>query len=155
MSAKISISEKFMFWGTDKNNLTFSVPYPSKGIFESAQTTAVREGAGDGGALIGQVVGRRLCKQNMTWSTMTCEKWWEINSWIENNMKRNKSFSFYCKYFNFNLGKWITHLCYLGYITCTPFANNAEQSSDTFEMPKYLQNCSVGVIDCGIVENEE
>lgn len=153
MYAKIFMSEKFMFWGTDKNNLTLSLPYPSKGAFESAQTASAQESAG--GDIVGQVVGRRRCKQNMIWSTMDCEKWWEINSWIENNIRKSRSFSFYCKYFNFNLGKWITHACYLGNITCTPFDNHSEQDSDEFGMPKYLRNCSVDMIDCGIVENEE
>lgn len=153
MPTKLFMNNNFMYWGTTKNNFTLSVPYPASGAFESARTVTTQESAN--GEVVGQIVGRRRDKQNMSWKAMDCEKWWEINNWIENNVKSNGSFSFYCKYFNFNLGKWMTHSCYIGNVSCTPFAIDSDTTSEEFGQPRYLLNCSVNVIDCGIVEEEE
>lgn len=153
MPTKYLMKEGFMFWGVDKNNLDLSIPYPHSGAFESARTVETQDSAN--GEVVGQMVGRRRDKQNMKWNVMDCEKWWQINRFIDENMKGGQGFSFYCRYFNFNLGKWMTHKCYVGNQTCTPFGINSDQDSDEFGMPTYIRDCSVNVIDCGIVEEEE
>lgn len=153
MPTKIQQNPRFMFWGTDGKNFPLAVPYPSSGSFESARTVETQNSAN--GEVVGQLVGRRRDKQNMTWNVMDCEKWWEINNWIDGNMENGGAFSFYAKYFNFNLGKWMVHTCYVGNPVCTPFAIDSDEDSTEFGMPKYLLNCTLNVIDCGIVEESE
>ena len=153
MPIKLPMNAKFMYWGTSQNNLTLAVPYPSSGAFESARTVTTQESSN--GEIVAQLVGRTRDKQNMKWNVMDCEKWWEINNWLEDNIISGGIFSFYCKYFNFNLGKWQVHQCYVGNPSCTPFAVNSDETSEQFGMPRFLRDCTLNVIDCGIVEDEE
>lgn len=147
---RIRFKPTFVYFGTSSDNLTLAIPYPSSGAFESATTVTTQSSAN--GEVVGQVVGRTRDKQNMTWKVMDREKWWEINNWIENNIESSGEFSFYCKYFNFNLGRWMIRKFYPSNRTCEPFSINSDQSSEEFGMPKFLRNCQMNIIDCGIVE---
>ena len=149
---KIQYNANFVYFGKTKTDFSLSVPYPSDGMFESATTVRTQESAS--GEIIGQVVGRTRDKQSMAWNVMDREKWWEINNWIEAGLKNDASFSFYCKYFNFNLGRWMIRQFYPGNRKCLPFGVNSDPSSAQFGMPKFLRNCSMNIIDCGILEDD-
>lgn len=149
---KIQYNANFVYFGKTKTDLSLSVPYPSNGMFESVTTVRTQESSS--GEIIGQVVGRTRDKQSMTWNVMDREKWWEINNWIEAGLKNDASFSFYCKYFNFNLGKWMIRQFYPGNRKCLPFGVNSDPYSAQFGMPKFLRNCSMNIIDCGILEDD-
>ena len=140
----------FMYWGKTADTCTFGIPYPSSGIFESARTVTLSDSAS--GEVVGQLVGRTRHKQNMTWNVLDRDTWWEMNNWLEENIS-DKGFSFYCRYFNFNTGKWQTKQFYAGNPTCTPFGVNSDETDDDFGMPKMLLNCTLNVIDCGILED--
>ena len=151
---RIKYNAKFVYFGKEKNNFTLALPYPSDGIFESATTVQTQESAN--GEIVGQVIGRTRDKQNMTWSVLDREKWWEINNWIENNIKQDAAFSFYCKYFNFNLGRWMIRQFYPGNRKCKPFAINSDDTNlDEYGKPRLLLNCQMNIIDCGILEDDE
>lgn len=135
----------FLYLGTspdtDREHYSIAMPYPTVGraVFETSRMVDSARNAN--GALVGRQVGRSVAKQNMAWDKIDCEKWWEFNRWIENN-----HFTFYCHYFDFNLGYWRTNLFYVGDIKCTPGPVSTETG-----LPVYLSSASVNVIDCGVM----
>lgn len=126
---------------TNAENYTIAVPYPSEGqaLFET--TRMVDSGRNANGELVGRVVGRSNDKQNMSWAVMPCEKWWEMNRFFENG-----HFTFYCCYFNHNLGQWNTRLFYLGDVKANPYIVNPQSGE-----PAFYRDASFNVIDCGVV----
>lgn len=134
----------FIHFGTAPNNMTLSIPYPSSAPFETARTVTMQDSSD--GSIVAQQVGRSRDKQSMSWKVMNCEKWWEINNWIETN-----GMFFYCRYFNFNRGIWQTRKFYCSNISCEPFFINNDTDSPDYGKPAHLQNCTLNVIDMGEV----
>ncbi|MEG2843128.1 MAG: hypothetical protein RR900_06540 [Ruthenibacterium sp.] len=138
-------NENFLFLGaspaTNAAQYEIAVPYPTVGgaCFETARMVdAARNARGE---MVGRMAGRSLDKQNMTWDVMPCDKWWALNRWFENG-----HFTFYCHYFNHNLGMWQTRLFYLGDVKTNPVHVNGKTG-----VPAYYTGATFNVIDCGVV----
>ena len=118
-----------------------AVPYPTEGgaVFETSRM--VDAGRNANGTMVGRMVGRACGKQNMRWSAISCARWWALNRFLEAG-----NFTFYCHYFNFNLGVWETRLFYAGDVKCSPYFVDAGTGA-----PRYLKDASLNVIDCGVV----
>lgn len=133
---------RFMYLGTAISNNDISgdvlaISFPSEGPFETER--AVNSARNAYNVVVGQMVGRSVDKQNMTWSVLAREKWWEINRWLEAH-----GMFFYCKYFAHNTGKWMIRRFYAGGPSCVPFKVNAATGQ-----PAFYRDCSLNVIDTG------
>ena len=135
----------FLYWGsssaTSRENYEIAVPYPTLGsaLFETSRMVDSARNAR--GEMVGRQVGRSIDKQNMAWSKLSCEVWWRMNRWIEAG-----HFTFYCHYFNFNLGRWETRLFYVSDMKCSPYLIDPASG-----MPDFVTDASVNVIDCGVI----
>lgn len=123
--------------GNDLSGNILAVPFPSDGPFETARAVNAARNANN--VVVGQMVGRSVDKQSMTWSVLAREKWWEINRWIEAH-----GMFFYCKYFSHNTGKWMIRRFYCGDPKCLPFKVNASTG-----IPAFYRECTLNVIDTG------
>lgn len=139
----IKINPKFMYFGTTKGSLDLAIPFPSSGPFETSR--AVDSARNALGEVVGQMVGRSVDKQSMTFNVLPCSKWWEMNRWIEAN-----GMFFWCHYFSHNYGTWKDRRFYCGNPSCEPYMVNA----DTGE-PAFYRNCKLNVIDMGESEESE
>lgn len=126
---------------TNRENYSIAVPYPTKGKAPFATSRLVDSGRNAQGAMVGRMIGRSLDKQSMSWEVISCAKWWEMNRWFEDN-----HFTFYCHYFNFNTGRWLTRLMYISDVTVSP-----ELIESSTGEPAFLRDASVNVIDCGVI----
>lgn len=134
------IDPRFMYWGTTRGSTSeLAVPFPSvdSGVFETSR--AVNAGRNANNSVIGQMVGRSVDKQNMQWSVLPCDKWWEINNWVEDH-----GMFFWCHYFSHNTGVWKDRRFYCGDFKCQPFKVDAATG-----IPAFYRNCEVNVIDMG------
>lgn len=135
----------FLYFGaspnTSKTNYAIKVPYPTLGKAPFTTSRLVDSARNANGTMVGRMVGRSIDKQEMGWDVISCALWWEMNRWFENN-----HFTFYCHYFNFNTGKWLTRLMYISDVAVSPEFINAATGE-----PEYLRNASVNVIDCGVI----
>lgn len=136
------IDPRFMYWGSgisngDLSGNTIAISFPSDGAFQTQR--AVNSARNAYNVVVGQMVGRSVDKQNMTWSVLPREQWWRINRWLEAN-----GMFFYCKYFSHNVGKWMIRRFYCGDITCDPYKIDAVTG-----IPAVYRNCTVNVIDMG------
>lgn len=145
MPINIRMKPGFMYWGTNSENLTLEVPFPTSGTFETSRKVQTQESAD--GSIVAQVIGRSKDKQTLSWVVMDCNKWWEINNWIEAN-----GMFFYCKYFNFNLGIWQIKKFYCENPSCEPYRPNSNPSHAQYGMPRFLENCRITVVDMGNVD---
>lgn len=143
LSGLLNEDGRFMQIGTSPSNLTLQIPYPTigKGIFQTSRM--VDAGRNASGAVIGQMVGRSIDKQNMGWNVISCEKWWEINQFLEAN-----GLFFYCRYFNHNLGEWKVRKFYAGDPQVEP--RNLDPETQIPRDGVYY-NATLNVIDCGEV----
>lgn len=134
---------KFLYIGaeanTSKTNYAVAVPYPSEGMAGFATSRMVSAGRNADGAMVGQLVGRAVDKQQLGWQRITCEKWWQLHRWFTDG-----HFTFYCHYFDHNCGVWRTRLFYLGDVSVNPY--NVEQSG----AGRYYRDARFSVIDCGV-----
>lgn len=135
---------RFMQIGMSPTSLTLQVPFPSigQGLFQTSRL--VDAGRNANGAVVGQMIGRSVDKQNMGWTAISCEKWWEINRFIENN-----GLFFYCRYFNHNLGEWKVRRLYAGDPQVEP--RNLDPETQVPRDGVY-HNATLNVIDMGEVE---
>jgi len=140
----INYTEGFIYFGKSAGVMSLSIPYPATAPFETARSVTLQDSSD--GSIVAQQVGRSRDKQSMSWKAMNCQKWWEINSWLESN-----SMFFYCRYFNFNRGIWQVHKCYCGNITCEPVFIESDTDSPNYGKPHHLENCNLNVIDMGEV----
>lgn len=135
----------FLYWssspGVSRESYEVAVPYPDLGSAAFETSRMVDSARNARGEMVGRMVGRSIDKQNMAWSKLSCAVWWEMNRWIENG-----HFTFYCHYFNFNLGRWETRLFYVGDFKASPGPVDPATGE-----PQYIQDASVNVIDCGII----
>lgn len=132
---------RFMQIGTSSTNLTLEVPYPSIGQGVFLTSRMVDSGRNANGAVVGQMVGRSVDKQSMGWSAISCEKWWEINRFLEDN-----GLFFYCRYFNHNTGEWKVRRFYAGDPQVEP--RNLDPETQVPRDGVYY-NATLNVIDCG------
>lgn len=114
-----------------------AVPFPSKATFETAR--AVDSARNANNVVVGQMVGRAVDKQSMTWNVLPCASWWRINRWLESH-----GMFFYVKYFAHNTGKWMIRRFYCGNPKCDPFKIDPENG-----VPDVYTNCSINIIDMG------
>lgn len=142
MPINIKMKTGFMYWGTTIEEQPLEVPYPTSGTFESNKKVQAQESAD--GSMVLQIIGRTRDKQKLTWEIMDCEKWWEINNWIETN-----GVVFYCKYFNFNLGVWQIKKFYVENPNCIPYRPSSNKLSNDYGKPRFLQNCELTITDMG------
>lgn len=126
---------------TSRSDYAIALPYPTVGSAAFETSRMVDSARNANGEMVGRQIGRSVSKQNMGWSRISCEKWWEFNRWIEAG-----HFTFYCHYFNFNMGRWETRLFYVGDFKASPGPVDPDTG-----MPAYLVDASVNVIDCGVV----
>lgn len=138
MSANIPIDARFIYLGTSKGVKSLAIPFPSSGPFETSRN--VDSARNIRGEVVAQKVGRSIDKQSMTFNVLPCDKWWEINNWIEQN-----GMFFWCHYFAHNYGVWRDRKFYCGNLTCEPYMVDAETG-----IPKFYHNCTVNVIDMGV-----
>jgi len=119
-------------------SMIYTLPYPdrSNALFQSEYPVDASRNAN--GVVVGQRVGNRVDKQNMSWSLIETNKWWAFNNFINNN------FFFYVHYFNFNIGKWQTKKFYHGSPECNPM-----NIDTTNGKPMWLENAKVNIIDKG------
>ena len=137
-----NVDPRFLYWGTavsnnDLSGNTLAVSFPTEGPFQTSRI--VNAARNVNGAVVGQMVGRSVDKQNMTWSVLQREQWWKMNRWLETN-----GMYFYCKYFAHNVGKWLIRRFYVGDVSCDPFKINADTGA-----PDVYRNCTLNVIDMG------
>jgi len=102
----------FMYLGSTiaiaNSNNALKIPFPdSPASFESEWAFDGNRNANN--VLVGQFVGRQNDKQNCSWGLLPVEIWWELNQFRKVN--RN---TFYCRYFDHNLGVWHTRKFYTG-----------------------------------------
>lgn len=144
MRTKSSGETGFLYLGqsasTSKTNYAVKVPYPDAGKNPFTTSRLVDSARNAQGTLVGRMVGRSMDKQEMSWSWIDCESWWRLNRWFEEN-----HFTFYCHYFNFNTGLWMTRLMYLSDVKVSP--GLVTRTGDAL----YLRDASFSVIDCGVV----
>ena len=143
MPISIKMKPRFMYWGTTSNSLTLEVPFPTSETFETSRNAAIQESAD--GSMVAQMIGRSRDKQTLSWIVMDCNKWWEINNWLEEN-----GMFFYCKYFNFNRGIWQIKKFYCTSPSCEPYRPNSDSNSVDYGKPRFLQNCEISVVDMGM-----
>lgn len=117
------------------------VPFPSEGKATFETSRMVDSARNARGEMVGRQIGRSVHKQNMEWDVMPCETWWELNRWFDEG-----HFTFYCHYFNHNLGQWDTKLFYLGDVKTNPFLVDPKTGA-----PAFYRGASFNVIDCGVV----
>lgn len=127
--------------GTDRNNYAVAIPYPDLNATPFEEEVFVDAGRNASGETVGQVVGRAIHKQGLEWTNLKCEKWYEMMNWFNNG-----HFSFYCHFFNFNVGEWQTKLFYRGNAKCMPGIINAETGR-----PEKFRTASISIVDCGVV----
>lgn len=137
-----SYDARFMYLATELSNgelagNILAIPFPSEGLFETAR--AVNSARNANNVVVGQMVGRSVDKQSMSWKALAREKWWEINRWIEAN-----GMFFWCKYFAHNYGAWKIRRFYCGDPKCEPFKIDPATG-----IPEMYINCSINVIDMG------
>lgn len=136
-------AEGFIYLGASKNtsdtDYAIAIPYPSEAPFETSRM--VDAGRNTNGAMVGRMVGRSMDKIALSWAVIPCEQWWRMNRWFEAG-----HFTFYCHFFNHNLGYWQTRLYYLGNVKTEPYMVKPENGE-----PAYYRNASFSVIDCGVV----
>ena len=140
----IKLDPRFMYWGTGSDveeNFDIEVPFPSSGPFETSR--AVDSARNARGEVVGQMVGRSVDKQSMTFNVLSCEKWWEMNNWIETH-----GMFFWCYYFSHNLGVWKTRRFYCGNPSCEPYMIDAATGKPAFD-----RNCKLNVIDMGEIDD--
>lgn len=92
-------------------------------------------------AMVGRMVGRSLDKQEMSWDTISCRLWWAMNRWFEAG-----HFTFYCHYFNHNLGRWETRLFYLSDVKVSPDLVDPGTGE-----PAFYRDAAYNIIDCGVL----
>lgn len=135
----------FLYLGTSpetsRENHSIAVPYPDQGKAPFTTSRLVDSARNAQGTMVGRMIGRSLDKQEMGWSTISCSLWWEMNRWFEDN-----HFTFYCHYFNFNTGRWLTRLMYISDVKVSP-----EIIDPGTGEPAFLRDASVNVIDCGVI----
>ena len=145
MPIDLKESTGFLYFGaspeTSKTNYAIKVPYPSLGKAPFTTSRLVDSARNAQGTMVGRMVGRSLDKQEMGWEVISCALWWEMNRWFEDN-----HFTFYCHYFNFNTGRWLTRLMYISDVTCSPDLVESETGE-----PAFLRDASVNVVDCGVI----
>lgn len=145
MPAKLNEKLGFLYWGsgpeTNRENYEVAVPYPTLGsaLFETSRMVDSARNAR--GEMVGRQVGRSIDKQSMGWSKLSREVWWAMNRWIEAG-----HFTFYCHYFNMNLGRWETRLFYISDLKAMPGPVDPVTGE-----PEYLSDASANVIDCGVI----
>ena len=142
MPINIKMKPGFMYWGKSTDALDLEVPFPTSGTFETSRKSQMQESSD--GSIVAQVIGRSRDKQTLTWEIMDCNKWWEINNWLEEN-----GMFFYSRYFNFNRGIWQTRKFYVESPSCEPYRPSSNQSLASYGMPRFLQNCEITVVDMG------
>lgn len=125
--------------GTDKSNYAIAVPYPDKAPFTTSRM--VDSGRNATGTMVGRMVGRSLDKQEMSWDTISCRLWWAMNRWFEAG-----HFTFYCHYFNHNLGRWETRLFYLSDVKVSPDLVDPGTGE-----PAFYRDAAYNIIDCGVL----
>ena len=118
-----------------------AIPFPSEGPFETAR--AVDSARNINNVVVGQMLGRSVDKQSMSWNVLPCQTWWKINRWFETH-----GMFFYCKYCAHNTGKWMIRRFYCGDPKCSPYKIDANTG-----VPQVYRNCSVNVIDTGSSTN--
>lgn len=133
------IDARFMYWGAAKGATDVAIPFPSVGGAAFLTSRNVDAGRNANGVVVGQMVGRPVDKQEMSWAALPCEKWWEMNRWITDN-----GMFFWCHYFNHNLGRWMDRRFYCGDFSCMPALVNPQTG-----IPDRYEKCSVNVIDMG------
>ena len=69
-----------MYWGTTSNSLTLSTL--TSGTFETSRNASIQESAD--GSIVAQMIGRWEITNTLL-GVMDCNKWWEINNWLETN----------------------------------------------------------------------
>lgn len=126
---------------TSSTDYTVKVPYPKAGgaAFETSRMVDAARNAN--GSMVGRQIGRSLAKQNLAWDIIPCEVWWEMNRFFEAG-----HFTFYCCFFDFNLGEWKTRLFYVSDVKVSPGLVDAGSGE-----VKYLRDASFNVIDCGVM----
>lgn len=126
---------------TSREHYAVAVPYPSAGAAAFETQRMVDSARNANGELVGRQVGRAVHKQNLSWSVISCEKWWELHRWFEDG-----HFTFYCCFFNHTVGRWETRLFYLGDVKAQPYLVDEATGE-----PKFYRDASFNVIDCGTV----
>lgn len=129
---------RFMYWGNNVNNLSFSVPAPT-------QVSAESEWGFDGArnadyVLRGDFVGRPIFKRSMSWSLILCTDWYAMNRFIEENRG-----VFWCNYFDDIVGKWLTRRFYRG----NPKVEIIRIDKSTGEPDTWYRNATLNIIDTG------
>lgn len=139
MPTNPTIDPRFMYWGSSKGDRDLAIPFPSSssGVFETSR--AVDSARNANNVVVGQMVGRSVAKQNMTWAALPCDIWWEMNNWVEEH-----GMFFWCHYFDHCRGRWDDRRFYCGNFKCTPSMVDPDTG-----IPKYYKSCSVNVIDTG------
>lgn len=130
-----------MYWGTTSASQPFAVPYPSieSTAFEAEQFVDSLRNAN--GELVTTMIGRRQDKQNMFWTVLDTDVWWEMNRFVRDN-----GMFIYCRYFNFNYGEWYTRRFYIGPTTAQPY-----MVDEATHKPRFMRDCQMNVIDRGFV----
>lgn len=136
-----TFNRTFMYWGTSAESQPFAVPYPSieNTAFEAEQFVDSLRNAN--GELVTTAIGRRQNKQNLYWTVLPTDLWYEINQFILDN-----GMFFWCRYYDFNVGVWRTRQFYAGPSTADPYMVNAATHK-----PKWMLNCQLNVIDRGFI----
>lgn len=132
---------QFMYWGVSPDALDFAIPYPSVGHAAFETQRGVDSARNTSWEVVATQLGRPSDKQNMEWTVLDPEIWWDMNRWLEAN-----GMFFWCRYFSFNTGEWRVRRFYCGDVSAEPFMLNIRTG-----LPKYMLNCKLNVIDCGIV----
>lgn len=123
---------------TSQTAYSVAVPYPSQDAAVFSTSRMVNAGRNANGAMVGQMVGRPIDKQQLGWQRIEREKWWELQRFFTDG-----NFIFYCCYFDHSTGLWRTRRFYLGDVQATPVKVGADGK------PLYYRDAKCNIIDCG------
>lgn len=132
-------NDGFIKYGSSHSNLIYTLPFPTMGkaLFQTERLVDAARNAN--GVVVGQQVGRSLDKQNMGWTRIEPEKWWEFNNFLESH-----GMFFSVEFFNYNLGVLQRKRFYASNPQCEPVNVNRITLK-----PEYLENAQVNIIDTG------
>ncbi len=133
----------FIKYGSSPDQLNYTLPFPSEGgaAFETQRTLRTQRNANN--ALVGQMVGRSMDKQTLSWNRIEPAKWWEFNRFLEASSDGENMF-FWVEFFNYNLGKVEKKQFYADNPQCEPMGVDPITLQ-----PRYLANAKINVMDTG------
>lgn len=148
MPINITMKPGFLYLGStqaeaEDPSQAFCVPYATEMPFSTQYRAQLQTSAN--GEVVGQQIGRALVTQSARWERYDSNAWWSLNQWIA-----SQGMCFFCHYFDFNQGSWMTKEFIVTDISCEPVRPGGVSGALANRgMPTYYANCSLTLTDMG------